>query len=378
MPHRLTAGRQVYELVYEPILSRGELVQALVVVSDITQRVEGERAVAEQKEFVDVVERFVKDRSGLTEFVTEADGTVRRLTSGKQSRLDVQRDIHTLRGDASMQGLTNIAECCRSIETRMHETGDMPAAFELAELAARWQRFFARLSALVGARATKTVEIDEVDYEAVLRAVQTGVPKAELVRMIKDLRFEPVEKNLARLAAQARVLGTRLGKGQVTVTINAARIRLDVDRWRPMWAALGHVVRNAVDHGLEAPEERRRLGKPENGCIALSAARHGTATEIQISDDGRGIDWEALAGRAASEGLQPKNREELLFVHGFSSRNEVTEYSGRGVGLGAVRAVCDAMGGTIEVHSTRGKGTAFRLIVPRAETAGAQAPEVHS
>lgn len=104
------------------ILADGELIQALVVVSDVAQQVEAERAVAEQREFVDVVEKLVRDRSGLLDFVTEADVVVRRLVKARSDRVEVERDIHTLRGDASIYGLSSFAEYCRTVEARMHDT----------------------------------------------------------------------------------------------------------------------------------------------------------------------------------------------------------------------------------------------------------------
>lgn len=378
MPHRLSRGDQIFELVYEPILVDGDLAQTLVVLSDVTQKVEAERAVAEQREFVEVVERLVKDRGGLMEFVTEADATVRRLTGSNRTQVDLQRDIHTLRGDASVYGLSSLAEYCRSIETRMHETGEPPEAQALVELDARWRRFHSRLLSLIGARAPTSIEVDEADHDAILRAVQASAPRSELIKMIEELKLDPVEKGLSRLALQAEVLAERLGKGQVTLACNADRIRIDRDRWRPLWAALGHVVRNAIDHGLEARDERLALGKPKDGRITLSATLSGRAVVIEIADDGRGIDWEALGARAASKGVQAQKREDLLFAHGLSTRADVTEYSGRGVGLGAVRAACESLGGRIEVTSTRGQGTRFRFIVPPAEAVVTKGPKVHS
>lgn len=375
MPHRLRVSGRVYELVYEPILANGDLVQALVVVSDVTQQVEADRVVAEQREFVDVVERLVKDKNGLLEFVAEADTLVRRLTSGEGGLVEAERNIHTLRGNASMCGLAGLAETCRVIETRMHDTGEMPETADFAELVARWQRFSSRLSALTGA-GSKTMEIDEMDHADLHRAITSGAPKAQLLKMISDLKLEPVEKSLARLGAQAKILGTRLGKGQVEVFVEASRLRLDRDRLRPVWAALGHVIRNAIDHGLESPEERRAIGKPECGRIVLSARPSGDTISIEISDDGRGIDWDALTARAKVESAS--SREELLFAHGVSTRGTVSEYSGRGVGLGAVRAACDVLGGQIEVSSARGKGTVFRIVLPSVQTVLEKGPEVRS
>jgi two-component system chemotaxis sensor kinase CheA len=150
-------------------------------------------------------------------------------------------------------------------------------------------------------------------------------------------------------------------------------VRLDHDRWAPFWGAFVHVVRNAVDHGLEDPETRAAIGKaiPRIGLRTYEIVE-GAAGQLilEISDDGRGIRWEAVAAKAAKVGLPHATRDDLaaaLFAEGLSTRDAVTETSGRGVGLGAVREACAALGGRIEVESTSGVGTTFRFRFPLAD-----------
>ena len=133
------------------------------------------------------------------------------------------------------------------------------------------------------------------------------------------------------------------------------------------WSTFVHVVRNAVDHGLEPPEERRAAGKSENGLVTLSTRLEKSLVAIRVADDGRGIDWNQVSERARAKGLPNETRhdlEEAIFSDGVSTRDAATETSGRGVGLSAVRAVVAEMGGSIEIQSAQGRGTEFTFLFP--------------
>src|SRR5690606_38324630 len=131
---------------------------------------------------------------------------------------------------------------------------------------------------------------------------------------------------------------------------------------------LMHVVRNAFDHAIEAGEERRASGKPAEGTIRIEAHQRGNHVVIQVSDDGRGIDLDAVRARAVARGLieadaalDPRETLELIFLPGFSTRYEVTVTSGRGVGMDVVRANVTSLGGLVHVESQRGQGTTLSL-----------------
>jgi two-component system chemotaxis sensor kinase CheA len=134
---------------------------------------------------------------------------------------------------------------------------------------------------------------------------------------------------------------------------------------------LMHVVRNALDHAIESPEDRRAAGKDPEGLLAIEALQRGNHVVIAVRDDGRGIDLAALRTRAEAKGLvQPdevlSEREtlELIFAPGLSTRDEVTETSGRGVGMDVVRSNLAALGGVVDVESTKGRGTTITMTLP--------------
>jgi chemotaxis protein histidine kinase CheA len=151
--------------------------------------------------------------------------------------------------------------------------------------------------------------------------------------------------------------------------IAADGVRTLPDRLRPFWSTFGHLVRNALDHGIESAEERVAAGKPEAGTIALRAWRTDNEDVFEIADDGRGIDWDRVRTRAIASSLPAETHEDLehaLFSDGLSTAAVVSETSGRGVGLAAVQAAVLEIGGRIVVASEPSRGTRFTFTFPSA------------
>jgi len=182
--------------------------------------------------------------------------------------------------------------------------------------------------------------------------------------------FGPIgrtEETFERMAEQGRNLAARLHKAPLELELDHNDVRLDPERFSPLWAAFVHAVRNAIDHGLETPAERQQAGKAEAARITLSSRLDGMAVIIEIADNGRGIDWARVRDRARAAGLLYSSTADLeaaLFADGVSTKDDVTEVSGRGVGLAALRQVCQMLGGSIAIHSDLGRGTRLTIRVP--------------
>jgi two-component system chemotaxis sensor kinase CheA len=194
----------------------------------------------------------------------------------------------------------------------------------------------------------------------------------ELQRRALDLRTTPILRIVEPLPRAAREIARRAGK-QVEVEIAGAELELDRSILDRLSDPLVHLVRNAVDHGIETPSARAAQGKPEAGRIAIDARREKGHVTIEVRDDGAGIDLEKLRARAVEQGivhadlaadLTPAQIAALVFHAGLSTAAQVTEISGRGVGMDAVRATVEALGGEVEIETQRGRGTATRLRVP--------------
>jgi signal transduction histidine kinase len=367
LPKRLVQGERVFELAYAPILARETVAKLLVVISDITAREAAEHAEAEQRDTVNIFECIARNKAGVLEFVADAGPRVRALTAETpMPPAEAQRSIHTLKGNSAVFGLRELATLCHRIEGRLADsTGDLSPDDRRA-LQQAWTRTSDRISAFLGDKPDDEVVLDSRDYAALLEGIVSDSPRADLVRMVQEFRFERVRDRLVLFGNHARELAIQLEKCPVRVEVDDSDLRLPRERWGPFWAAFVHVVRNAVDHGLESEDERARAHKPVPALIRLAAARRGDHVVIEVSDDGRGIDWHEIAARARDGGLPADRMQdwvEAMFSDGLSVKPSVSEVSGRGVGLGEIRAACRKMGGHLTVESELGRGTTFAFFI---------------
>jgi two-component system, chemotaxis family, sensor histidine kinase and response regulator WspE len=185
-------------------------------------------------------------------------------------------------------------------------------------------------------------------------------------------RMRPFEDGVKQYSRMVRDLGLALGK-MVRLEIVGGSTTIDSDILEQLDAPLGHLLRNAVDHGLETPVERLAAGKPEEACIRIEARHSAGRLQVIASDDGRGIDLSALRDRIVSRQLASREAVgslsedellEFLFLPGFSLKAEVSDISGRGVGLDAVRAMAKQVGGFVTLTSKLGIGSSFQLELP--------------
>ena len=195
---------------------------------------------------------------------------------------------------------------------------------------------------------------------------------ADMRDAITRTRMQRIENLFVALPRMVRDLSAELGK-QVLVDIEGGDVELDREMIEMIRDPLTHIIRNAVDHGIEKPAERLKAGKREIGILSVSARQSGNQILIDIHDDGRGIDGRKLVEKAISAGiiekadaaqLSPREQLALIFEAGLSTAKEVTSISGRGVGMDVVRSNIERIGGIVEVDSRLGEGTRMTLRVP--------------
>ena len=189
---------------------------------------------------------------------------------------------------------------------------------------------------------------------------------------VMNARLTPFSALTERLPRAVRDLAHRLGK-EVDLDVQGADVELDRNVIEAMGDPLSHLVRNAIDHGLEDPKTREAAGKPARGRLMLSARRERDKVVVDVADDGGGLDVERLRKKAVASGtmseeaaaaLSENEAFELAFLPGVSTRETATDVSGRGVGLDAVQRSVEALGGTIRIRSTAGKGATFSVELP--------------
>jgi len=377
LPRRLTSSGRHFEFDYRPLLTAaGELERVVVVLSDVTAAVERARAETDEREATQLFKRLIADRTGFLEFFAEASALVGLLRSERDDLASFKRALHTLKGNAGLYGIDSIAQLAHVLEDRIEETKRLNDA-DLEPVLARWDEMASKVRELVGDDRS-ALEVDEADYRKALIAIERGTPHPKLREMLMAWRLEPTQVRLRRIGEQAEALAERLEKGPLKVQIESNDLRLPPKRWNPFWAAAIHVVRNAIDHGLESADERSQSGKQPEGQLVLRTYLRGDAFAVEFADDGRGIDWSAVERKATAAGAPSKTRVDLvnaLFIDGLSTKDSATELSGRGVGLGAVRQACQDLGGTIEIESQPGRGTTMRFIWP-AKVLAAPSPHL--
>ncbi|MDR3130436.1 MAG: chemotaxis protein CheA [Treponema sp.] len=201
-------------------------------------------------------------------------------------------------------------------------------------------------------------------------AQNLGRITGELQEGVMHIRMVPISQIFSRFPRLVRDLSKSLNK-KINLVIEGEETELDKSVIEDLLDPIMHSVRNSIDHGIESQEERRAVGKPEEGMVLLKAANEGNMIIIEITDDGKGIDVDAIKAKAVERGIISPNKVlsdveafNLIFEPGFSTAKTITAISGRGVGLDVVRRQIEKLNGTVTVSSERGKGTKFIIKLP--------------
>lgn len=222
-------------------------------------------------------------------------------------------------------------------------------------------------------RKLREGEVDP-DIEASFERLSACV--AEMRDMVSKTRMQRVDRLFAAIPRLVRDLSHDLGKS-VELVLEGGDVEMDREMIEMVLDPLTHIVRNALDHGIEIPVDRRAAGKPESGRLLVSARQAGNQIVIEITDDGRGINGEALVTKALRqqivteaevEGYSQHDRMNLIFHPGLSTAREVSAISGRGVGMDVVRTNVERLGGNVQLDSAPGRGTTITLRVPMTLT----------
>ncbi|MBB4866215.1 two-component system chemotaxis sensor kinase CheA [Pseudomonas nitritireducens] len=209
--------------------------------------------------------------------------------------------------------------------------------------------------------------------EAMAKAVSNlDVVTADLQSSVMKTRMQPIKKVFGRFPRQVRDLARNLKK-EINLELIGEETDLDKNLVEALADPLVHLVRNAVDHGIEGPDEREAAGKSRSGKVVLSAEQEGDHILLSISDDGKGMDPDVLRAKAVEKGLLDKDAADrlsesdcynLIFAPGFSTKTEISDVSGRGVGMDVVKTKISQLNGIINIYSTKGQGSKIVIKVP--------------
>ena len=274
----------------------------------------------------------------------------------------------------AVEDAPEVAPADEAVETPPGEnpgTAARPATTSLRVPAAKLDELINIVGELVTIQARLTrFATQSGDIEIAHIAEETERLTSLLRDNTMSLRMLPLEATFARYRRLVRDLAGELGK-QIDLSTVGGDTELDKSVIDQIADPLVHLIRNSVDHGIETPEQRRRLGKPACGRLVLSASHSGSQVLIQVSDDGNGIDPVRVRAKAIEKGLVDPRAElseseifSLIFRTGFSTAASVSSVSGRGVGMDVVKRNVESLRGSIDVTSTLGQGTVFTLKLP--------------
>ena len=395
-----TAGRNV-TLDFYPIRDEKKKIQKIVLVAtDNTKEHEAEVMAQKEKTYSNMIIRLVKNKSQFGSFIKSAQQRIEKLLfySKNKQKFDskeIFRILHTLEGEAGVFGAVEITAAAKKCQNTIEILkNDFDKYFnetfvkfkkEIGDLSSCFQDFLITNDDLfirLGVYGGRKVEISESRLKKFMELMKASHVDKQLVNKFKyDFLKESIEKYLLHYDEIIKGVAQRQGKKVMPLKLKNGNLKITPDYYKPLFSSLVHAFRNAVDHGIETPEERKQCGKIEVGKIEVLPEffeRNGEKhLRITIKDDGRGIDTEKIR-KKIFEKTKDKSKVNLndfeiqqnIFSSGLSSREEITEFSGRGVGMDAIKAEVDKMDGKIWVESKFGLGTQVTIEVPDVKTTG--------
>ncbi len=313
-----------------------------------------------------IAEREVAVDGALINLLLGGIDTFRRLVDEREA-CALNDDDHLL-----IAALTQALHASPAIERPSVETVDhatkvaaaLPAARSVRVSAAKLNRMLDLTGEIAIARGRVRESISRHGSEELIELErQVDLLQAELQELVMRARMVPVGPLFRQYARTVRDLAAAHGKNARLVTIGDD-VELDTSAVEVLRDPLTHMIRNAIDHGLETSPQRVANGKPPVGHITLEARHEAGSIIIRVSDDGAGLDKEAIRARAGSAAESDAEIFALIFAPGFSTSVEVTDLSGRGVGMDVVRRAIESLRGSISVDSRPGEGTAFTIRLP--------------
>jgi len=378
---------KILELDWDPIINEDDEVDKLMVtVRDVTELKALEAEAEGQKQELAIIgEILAVDAAKFSDFINSSADFLAECRSIIETTAEKDLDaianlfrcMHTVKGNARTYALKNITDIVHEIESTyddLRKNEDvvwnsaelLDALSGAEEVVTRYADVFRNKLGRDG-EVTSGLSLDPERVSTWLESIKTltgsGMPESvkgvvsEAYSLLVSVDAQPLSDVISDVIESANSLADQLGKGKPTMDIDNADILIESDAETTLNNIFMHVFRNAMDHGIEGKEERVEKGKPESGKIQLQVTRDSEAANISISDDGRGLAISRIYKMAVEKGMyeldasKPSATEiaNLIFSSGFSTADEVTDVSGRGVGMDAVKGFLEKAGGSIDV-----------------------------
>jgi len=364
MPKEIDSQGRMASLQYRPIRnSRGNITAVLLVATDVTELREAEREALKER---DLNRALVKIISRKREFL-DLVYMVEQLDQSKGDLTTIKIHLHSLKSSFAMFSLTHLSELCHKWETKIAES-PIPETVDrtVDDLQEQLRNFIYDHHHVLNLEQGNdhTITITKVKFEGLMHDLERIHAPIQIVEQVRHWVEKPPQETLKWLSDAFRETAALLGK-EVKEIEWLPSDDIDPNAAPEMFQTLIHLVKNAADHGIETPTEREALGKPREGRLWAQLLREKDYVMMTFLDDGQGISPERVCYKAEALGLTLPSAEadmiDLIFRPDFSTKEEVTEISGRGVGLCAIREEARARGGDIRVENRPGGGAQFRV-----------------
>ncbi len=390
LPNEIILNRRALQLRYK-ILQNKSL---MLIITNITAKKKLEKKVQAEQEVLKMIveiisesESFYDTKREYENFIATYKESIHKNKTSLYNINEFYRTIHTFKGAFSQLYMGNVVQLLHSLESDLsallqnneHTNEKLLAALESYDYEANLQQELSIISNILGdefLNAHNFVKIDCYNIKKIQNKIKTVFEEENVVTtQAKEIITELSQLSNPKLITLLRPnttlvqqLASRFNKEVYPMEIICDEdITID-ERYKPFIKSLMHIFRNSMDHGIEIPEMRVRKDKDEIGTISCNVLKKDTTLQIFISDDGAGLNKEKILHKAIEQNIITKEKAEtmdekeifnLIFHERFSTKDEVSEISGRGVGMNAVKAEVEKLGGTIEVTSTEDKGTTF-------------------
>jgi two-component system chemotaxis sensor kinase CheA len=392
-PH--SQGRQI-RLQYYPLRKADNKMDGVVVVAtDITDLVQAQQDAERERAHANMILSLIQHKRQVTQFLQEADQLVLELNKYFSNPKNFDADgafrvLHTLKGGAASFSIKPVADHCHHSESLLTEWKFNPSdeawktlAKNSLEIEGLYKEFLAQNEQILGSREKLKSRWVEIPAE-VLQSYSHRLPPELKYDFAENFLMEPVKNFFEQYNEVIVSVAEREGKNVQPLKFSGETLKVLPEIYSPLFSTCIHAFRNAVDHGIETPAEREAKGKPPVGTIQVSFVQidlpQGKHLRIKIQDDGGGIAPEKIRERLTAKGIDVSQEtdEDLIqhvFDSAFSTKDVVTETSGRGVGMDAIAHAAKKLGGRAWVSSLAGEGTILWIEVPYLTEPAAALPQ---
>lgn len=350
----------------------------MMILTDITGEIRREEESRRENEKWEMLRKVIANRQAFGSFDREAKMLFSAMVNASKSYEALLPEIHTLKGNAGFLGFRKTQESAHVFEDYLANHIALGEEINPKENIERLMNSFAEeMLAVTSSLGTAwrldidLIELPKSEYLHIEDHIRTNCPDEPIISSMEEHRRKPLAELTARYPKIAEQIAQRLGKRIAPMSVIGDSIAVVPEVFEELLDSFTHIIRNMVDHGIEPPAERESKGKPPAGTVGIEIEKEFNDIVFNFSDDGRGIQFPEIENRARklgylAEGESVSTNELLSFIFrdNFSTTSQVSDISGRGVGLAAVRIAVKKMGGQIKVKTWKDRGTIFTIRVP--------------